>query len=402
MELRETKSKAYIGGVLCGLCISCAALIIFSIFGDIKFTSKADSSKDSIITKDVESKVELIQNSIAKYYLNDYDNEMLENGIYKGILESLGDPYSTYYSREEMQKVAESTEGVYYGIGAYVALDKETEGGRITKVMNGSPAEEAGVLDGDVIVKVDGENVLGLSLSDIVSKIKGPENTQVLLSLYREGESDYIELSVTRRQIESPTVVYEMLDGHIAYIQITEFDSVTTDQFKTALEQAKADQMESLILDLRDNPGGNLTDVVAIAGEILPKGLVVYTEDKNGKRQEYRSDGKNELDVPMVVLVNGYSASASEILAGSIKDYNKGTILGTTTYGKGIVQRIYSVSDGSAIKLTVSHYYTPNGNDIHGVGIEPDETLEFDTEAYQQDGTDNQLERAKEILGGRE
>ncbi|MBQ5674557.1 MAG: S41 family peptidase, partial [Lachnospiraceae bacterium] len=172
-------------------------------------------------------------------------------------------------------------------------------------------------------------------------------------------------------------------------------------QFIDALNQAKEASMKGLILDLRDNPGGNLTDVIAISREILPKGLVVYTEDKYGQRKEYDCDGTKEINVPMVVLVNGYSASASEILAGAIKDYKKGTILGTTTYGKGIVQKIFPNIDGSALKLTISNYYTPNGNNIHGVGVEPDEVLEFDSEAYIKDGTDNQLERAKEILGGK-
>ena len=333
--------------------------------------------------------------------MQEYDTKDLEEGIYRGMLDSLGDPYSTYYSVEELEELQNDTEGIYYGIGAYISLDQETQGGCITKVMDESPAKEAGVMDGDIIVEVNGENVLGFSLEEIVKRVKGPENTQVVLTIYRRGETDYIEKTVTRRKIESPTVVYEMMENQIAYIQITQFDSVTTGQFIAALNQAKEEKMKGLILDLRDNPGGNLTDVIAISKEILPEGLIVYTEDKNGKRKEYACDGTKEIDVPMVVLVNGYSASASEILAGAIKDYKKGTILGTTTYGKGIVQKIFPVADGSALKLTISHYYTPNGKNIHGVGVEPDEVLEFDSETYVKDGVDNQLERAKEILGGK-
>lgn len=400
MELKEARKGGYRAGLFTGLAVTCAAFIVFCLLGTIQVRFRP-TDKDSVMTEKVANKVRLLENSINQYFLNDFDKQTLETGIYKGMVENLGDPYSTYYSVEELTKVQESTEGVYYGIGAYIQVDKETEGGRITKVMAGSPAEEAGVKDNDIIVKVDGESVLGMALSDIVGKIKGPENTEVLLTLYREGAADYIELPVTRRKIESPTVNYEMLDHQIAYIQITEFDSVTTDQFVSALNQAREEGMEKLILDLRDNPGGNLSDVIAISKQILPKGLIVYTEDKNGKRVEYSCDGTHELDVPMVVLVNGYSASASEILSGAIKDYGKGTILGTTTYGKGIVQRIFSMTDGSAIKLTVSHYYTPKGNDIHKVGIEPDETLEFDSQAYLDNGIDNQLERAKEILGGK-
>lgn len=406
MELKETKNKYYMGGLLSGLLIALLLTVLFQVFDGRKAApekaiSETEQETESIVTDKVVRKAQVIEDSINKYYLNEYDAKELENGIYKGMVESLGDPYSTYYSKKELEAVYDSVEGIYYGIGAYISLDKETEGGRITKVMEGSPAQEAGVHDNDVIVEVDGENVLGLSLDEIVSKVKGPENTQVMLTLYREGETDYIEIPVTRRKIEAPTVEYEMFDNHIAYIQITEFDSVTTEQFIEALTKAREENMESLIIDLRGNPGGNLADVVAISQQLLPEGMIVYTEDKNGKRSEYTCDGKNEIDVPMVVLVDGYSASASEILAGAIKDHKKGTLVGTTTYGKGIVQKIFSVNDGSAIKLTISNYYTPNGNNIHGVGVEPDEVVEFDAELYQKDGTDNQLERAKEILGGK-
>lgn len=403
MEVKEAKKKYYVSGLLSGLIVAVlisAGMTVYERVGSAK-TDSNTAKEEQLIDSGVIRKASLIQESIDDYFLNEYDTEKLEDGIYRGIVESLGDPYSTYYSKEELDSVQQSVEGIYYGIGAYISLDKETGGGRITKVMANSPAMEAGVKDNDIIVKVNGEDVLGLSLEDITSKVKGPENTEVVLTLYREGETDYVELAVTRREIESPTVEYEMLDGNIAYIVITEFDSVTTNQFVEALTKAKAEGMKSMILDLRSNPGGNLSDVVAISQELLPEGLIVYTEDKYGERNEYKCDGTKEIDVPMVVLVNGYSASASEILAGAIQDYKKGTILGTTTYGKGIVQKIFSVSDGSAIKLTVSHYYTPNGNDIHGVGIEPDEVLEFDNEAYLKDGTDNQLERAKEILGGK-
>ena len=200
-----------------------------------------------------------------------------------------------------------------------------------------------------------------------------------------------------RRRIESPTVEYEMYDNGMAYIQITEFDMVTSKQFEEAYNQAKSNGMRGLIIDLRSNPGGNLTTVCDIARMILPKGLIVYTEDKYGKRDEYTCDGKNRIEVPLVVLTNGYSASASEILAGAVKDYGIGKIVGTTTYGKGIVQKIINLSDGSALKLTVSTYYTPNGNNIHQIGVEPDVEVPFDAEQYQN-GTDNQLERAKEVL----
>lgn len=407
--LKAARKSGFAGGITTGLVIGaiiiCTSYIASQLTPSKASTTALNATKEGteqVIDNDVVKKLKLLEESIDEYYLEDVENEQVENSLYKGFVAGLGDPYSTYYSKEELEEVYDSTEGIYYGIGAYISLDEATGGGKITKVMPNTPAEEAGVHDNDIIVAVDGENVLGMTLSEIVSKVKGPEKTQVMLTLYREGEADYLEISVTRMKIESPTVTYEMYEDGIAYIQITEFDSVTTDQFREKLNQAKAEGMKSLILDLRDNPGGNLSDVVDISGEILPKGLVVYTEDRDGKRKEYSCDGENEIQVPMVVLVNGNSASAAEILAGAIKDYDKGTILGTTTFGKGIVQRIFGLSDGSAIKLTVSHYYTPNGNDIHGVGIEPDETLELDYEKYLEDKSDNQLERAKQILKGKQ
>lgn len=240
--------------------------------------------------------------------------------------------------------------------------------------------------------------IQGLDLSEIVARIKGEAGTTVHLTIYREGETDYLEVDVERRKIESPTVNYEMYDNGVGYIQITEFDEVTTDQFKEALAVIKGSDAKGLILDLRSNPGGSLPVVVDIARSILPKGLIVYTEDKYGERDEYTCDGKRELQIPMVVLINGNSASASEILAGAIKDYDKGTLIGTTTFGKGIVQRVLPLTDGTALKLTISSYFTPKGNNIHGIGIEPDIECEFDSDAFYEDQVDNQLERAKQEI----
>ena len=268
----------------------------------------------------------------------------------------------------------------------------------ISSVIPNTPAEEVGLRAGDIIYKVEDTSTQGMETTEVVKLIKGEEGTTVHLTIVRENESDFLEMDVERRKIETPTVNYEMKDNGIAYIQITEFDEVTTDQFSEALAVCKGSDMKGLVLDLRGNPGGSLSVVCDIARKLLPKGLIVYTEDKYGQKEEYSSDGTNQIEVPMVVLVNGYSASASEILAGAIKDYGVGTLMGTTTFGKGIVQRIISLSDGSALKLTVSKYYTPNGQNIHGVGIEPDEVVEFDSDAYYNDDIDNQLDAAMEYL----
>lgn len=354
----------------------------------------------SVVNEDTEKKLAAIEDVINEYYYQDADIDVdaMTEGMYAGMVSALGDPYSVYYTEEEWDDLMRETEGIYYGIGAYLMIDQNTGAAKISGVIDNTPAQEAGLRADDLIYMVDGEMTMGLELSEIVARVKGEEGTTVHLTIYREGESDYLEIDVERRKIESPTVNYEMLENDIGYIQITEFDDVTTVQFTEALAVVKDSGAKGLILDLRGNPGGSLNVVVDIAREILPKGLIVYTEDKYGERDEYNCDGRKELDIPLVVLVNGNSASASEILAGAIKDYKKGILIGTTTFGKGIVQRVLPLTDGTALKLTISSYYTPNGNNIHGVGIEPDVVCEFDSDAYYDDGVDNQLERAVEEM----
>ncbi len=380
-----------------------AALIAGCIFAFTKVYEAVDSrnvtkngTADSIVNEDTEKKLAAIEDVIEEYYYQDEDIDVdaMTEGMYAGMVDSLGDPYSVYYTEEEWNDLMQETEGVYYGIGAYLMIDPNTGLGKISGVIDNTPAQEAGLRADDLLYLVDGVSTMGMELSEIVAMVKGEEGTTVHLTIYREGENDYLEIDVERRKIESPTVNYEMLEDNIGYIQITEFDEVTTDQFTEALAVIKGSEARGLILDLRGNPGGSLSVVVDIAREILPKGLIVYTEDKYGQRDEYTCDGKNELNMPLVVLVNGNSASASEILAGAIKDYKKGTLLGTTTFGKGIVQRVLPLTDGTALKLTISAYYTPNGNNIHGVGIEPDVVCEFDSDTYYEDGVDNQLEAA--------
>lgn len=355
-------------------------------------------SENSVATQNTLGKLGVIEETIEKYYLEDVKEQTLEDGIYKGMVEALGDPYSTYYAPEELEQIQEKTEGIYYGIGAYIGIDTETSLPRLSSIIDGTPAQESGLRAGDLIYQVDGKDVQGLELEQVTSLVKGEEGTTVRLTIIREGESDYLEIDVMRRKVESPTVNQEMLDERIGYIQITEFDSVTLDQFTEALAVCRGHGMEGLILDLRGNPGGNLSTVCDIARQILPEGLIVYTEDKNGKRTEYSCDGKHEMTEELVVLVDVNSASASEILAGAIKDYGIGTLVGTTTFGKGIVQRIITLTDGSAVKLTVSHYYTPDGNNIHELGIAPDVEIPFDGEAYYNDGVDNQLEEAVRLM----
>ncbi len=350
----------------------------------------------SITDVNVGKKLAVLEETIGKYFWKDVAEETLEDGLYRGLLDSLDDPYSVYYTSEELIALQQQTEGIYYGIGAYIQ-DGDAGYVQISRVIKNTPAEESGLMQGDYIYKVNDEDMQGKDKTYVVSKIKGEEHTFATITVIRENVAEPIDISVERRKIESPTVEYEMYDNGMAYIQITEFDLVTTGQFESAYNQAKAEGMKGLIIDLRSNPGGNLSTVCDISRMLLPKGMIVYTEDKYGKREEYTCNGENRIEVPLVVLTNGYSASASEILAGAVKDYGIGKLVGTTTFGKGIVQKVIDLSDGSAIKLTVSSYFTPKGNNIHGIGVEPDVEVQFDAELYKN-GTDNQLEKAKEVL----
>ena len=414
---QDKSGKFFWGGLFTGLIMSLLVVSSVYVVNRIQYAHKSgqtvglhtreDESQENTdgatvtgeaVTDDTVAKMKVIENVIDTYfYKEDVDKDAMVDGIYKGMVESLGDPYSEYYSKEELESLYQDSLGVYYGVGAYVSLDTTTGLAKISGIIADTPAEEADLRAEDIIYKVDDVDVTGMSLQETVSLIKGEENTTVKLTLIRDGKE--IEKEVTRRRVESPTVKFEMLDDGMAYIQITEFDTVTVDQFTEAMAMARGNDMKGLILDLRSNPGGNLSSVVSIAQQMLPKGLIVYTVDRDGNREEYSCDGSRELDVPMVVLVNGNSASASEILAGAIKDYGIGTLVGTTTFGKGIVQRPIELSDGSAVKLTISSYYTPNGINIHGIGIEPDVECEFDSERYYSDEAyDNQLEKAKEVL----
>ncbi len=399
----EKKTRYYLLGLVTGLVLSMIVMLmtvsVIRFYRNIQIVRGREQADavESVTDDTVVEKLGVLEETVDKYFWKDVEGDTLQNGIYKGMLAALDDPYSVYYTKEELIDLQQQTEGIYYGIGAYISKDLDTGYVQISKIIKNTPAEESNLEQGDYIYAIEGESMYGKESDYVVSKIKGEEGTFVTITVLREGEADPIDIDVERRKIESPTVEYEMYDNGVAYIQITEFDLVTTGQFEEAYGQARADGMKGLIIDLRSNPGGNLSTVCDIARMLLPKGLIVYTEDKYGEREEYKCDGKNEIDVPLVILADGYSASASEILTGAVKDYGIGTIVGTTTYGKGIVQKVINLSDGSALKLTVSTYYTPNGNNIHGIGIEPDIEVPFDAEQYKN-GVDNQLEKAKEVL----
>lgn len=343
-----------------------------------------------------------VKGIISKYYLGDITEEEYRVAELRSLLDALDDPYSCYYTKEEYVSILESTNGIYSGIGSTVSQSAQTGVIKIVKPFTGGPAYEAGLLPDDIIYTIEGEEVTGKDLSQVVSIMKGERGTDVTIEVVREGVPDPIEFVITRDRIEVPTVEYEMLDDGIGYIYVLEFDQVTEEQFRNALDDLEKQGMKGLVIDVRNNPGGLLHIVVGMLERLLPEGIIVYTEDKNGEGDEYFSNDKEKIDIPVTVLINGNSASASEIFAGALQDYGVATIVGTTSFGKGIVQKLIPLSDGSAVKITESRYFTPNGKCIHGEGIIPDVEVELDeglekmVEIPKED--DNQLQKAIEIL----
>ena len=397
-------TRRFIAGILIGflvsvLVVSAAVLSLLYVYKGNGVPGLSVTGESDLLNEDTLNKIQALEDVIDTYYYKtDVDKQDEADGIYKGLMNSLGDPYSVYYTEEELDEMMNNTKGIYYGIGAYVSFDNTINMARISGVMPGSPAESAELCVDDIIYEINKESTQGLTLEEVVGLIKGEAGTTVHLTLVRNGSASNVEVDVERAQIEVPTVSSEVFDNNVGYLKITEFDEVTYSQFVENMAELRAQNIEGLIIDLRSNPGGNLSTVCDIARQLLPKGVIVYTEDREGNREDYTCDGQNEIDIPVVVLVNQYSASASEILAGAIKDYNLGKLVGKTTYGKGIVQRIFDLKDGTAVKLTVSSYFTPNGINIHGVGIEPDVEVEYDGEAYAKDKTDTQLDKAKEVM----
>lgn len=350
----------------------------------------------------VQSKAKRIQSIIQQYFLFDEDGKQVEEYIYKGLMAGLDDPYSVYYTEEEFNDLMEDTTGEYCGIGAMVTKNMVTGTVSIAKVFKGSPAEEAGLRNGDIFYQVGDVEVTSDMDLDILVKqhVKGEEGTTVHLKMYRPSDENYVEMDVVRRQIEVPTVEYEMKADHLGYIVVSQFDDVTTEQFKAAISDLESQGMEGLLIDLRGNPGGVLDTAVDMLDYMLPddlgqysegdgankgKTLIVSTADRNEQGEKYYCKDGHSVDIPVVILMDGNSASASEVFAGAMRDYDRADLVGTTSFGKGIVQSLLPLGDGSAVKLTTAHYYSPSGFDLHGVGLEPDVEVayEYPEEANQ-------------------
>ena len=385
-----------------GVAIGVAATLVVTGAGFVSYQKVLFPKGNALSDMKTVQKLNYLEELIDEEYLDEKDESSLREGLYAGLLSGLQDPYSTYYTAEQYKELNTSNEGSYVGIGA--VLQKDNDGGAtVVQLYEGGPGEQAGLKTGDVIKAIDGTDVTEKETSDIASMVRDSEKDSVTLTIQRENEEKTQDIKVEIRDVEIKTVSHEMLSGDTGYIRISEFSEVTSDQYKKAFADLKSQGMKKLVVDLRDNPGGLLNTVCDILRQILPEGLIVYTEDKNGKREEETCDGKNELTMPLAVLVNGNSASASEIFAGAVKDYGIGTIVGTTTYGKGVVQTIQPLTDGSAVKITIAKYFTPKGNDINKKGITPDVEAELSGDitdwAELTHEEDTQLQTALKELG---
>ena len=381
--MEQKKKKGYGAGIVTG--ILATVLVSLLLLGGFRvITNTAGSYASGKVTeKEVSKKLNKLNALIDKYYLyeDEIDTDKLAEGIYSGYTSALGDKYTVYYDEDETKALMESTSGTFSGVGATLTKN----------VYEDSPAEKAGLKAGDILEKIDDHEVGDEQLDTVVSWIKGEKGTEVKITVLRDGEE--LELTATRDTIEVKTVSYEMKENQIGYIRVSEFDTVTYDQFKEALDDLEKQGMQGLIVDLRNNPGGSLDTVTNMLRLLLPEGTIVSTKDKNGKTDEITCDGTHEFKKPMAVLVNQYSASASEIFSGAVQDYGTAKIVGVTTYGKGVVQQLMDLGDGTCLKVTIAEYYTPNGRSINGKGVEPDVEVEYQ---YDEENpkADNQLDQA--------
>ena len=393
--------KSFFKGALTG---ALAVLLIMSMVscgiklpGTSKTSKKSSSTSNSeeLLDDSTKTKLELLEQLVDESYSGDIDMDDLQEGLYRGYIDGLGDKYSVYYDEDETKALMQSTSGEFGGIGALFSQDKDTKVITFLKVYEGSGAEEAGFKVDDILYKVDGKDISGEDLSEVVSKIRGDEGTTVELTVLRGDDGEEYTATVTRKIVQTDTVYHEMKEDKIGYIQVTEFDDVTTDQYKEALEDLENQGMKGLVVDLRNNPGGNVDTVTDMLDLMLPEGTTLSIKDKQGKESVYESDDEHQFTKPLVVLVNENSASASEIFSSAIQTFGTGEVVGTTTYGKGVVQQIFDLKDGTSVKLTIAEYLIAGQFGINGKGVTPDVEVQYEKDAQNPD-RDNQLEKALE------
>ncbi len=353
--------------------------------------------EDKFTEEDLQLLWEVWQIIEAEYDGELPDDEELTYSAIQGVLKTLGDDFTRFAPPDVAERMREDLQGSFEGIGAFVR-ENEAGNAEIVRPMDGQPADIAGLKAGDVVTAVDGESMIGRSLDEVIALIRGPEGTEVVLTIAREGVDEPFEVAITRKRIEILTVESEMLDEGIAYVRLTSFNRQADSELRAAIEELLAQDPQGLILDLRDNPGGYLDQSIAVSDIFLPEGIVLYDRSSTfGTDDAYRSDdGDLAEDIPLVVLINAGSASASEIVAGAIKDHGRGTLIGETTFGKGSVQQSHMLSDGSELRVTIARWYTPNNESIDGTGIEPH--IEVPTPDTLGGEGDTQLERAVEFL----
>ena len=378
----NSNSKSRILNVLLGFFI---ALAVFVVVGMMFVRAYGFSLEEYLELKQFES-------LIRQTYYKDTDDIDFVEGMKKGMVEQLGDPYSKYLNKEEFKRMMEDTAGNFVGIGVYIAPNKN---GEITVVspIKGTPAEKAGIKSGDIISTVDGKNYDAKTMNDAVKAMRGEKGKTVVVGIL-DSKRQYKEYKIIREDIRTESVFSRMLDNNLGYIQITSFEERTAEEFREHLAKLKKNNIKGLILDLRSNPGGLVDQVVSVADQILPEALIVYSSNRVGKKDYAKSDNKESLKIPVVMLVDEGSASASEILSGALQDNKKATILGQQTYGKGVIQSIMELDKGGLV-ITTAQYFTPNGNVVDKKGITPDVKVEYKKTG---DKSDTQLEKAIEIL----
>lgn len=346
-------------------------------------------------------KISTIATILDQKYVDEIDFDKMEEGIYDGMVRALGDPYTDYMTAEEFSQFLEDNEGEFYGIGVEVIADTTDGSIRVISPIIGTPAERAGILPDDRIIKVNDTDVSAESIDEAIKLIKGEEGTSVKVTIYRQSTGEIKDFDIVREKINVQTVESKIVDDNIGYLRITSFKENTYDQFKEHYDNLMGQNIKGLVIDVRNNPGGNLDVVEKITDMLIPEGTLVYTIDKEGKREDYTSDAEC-INIPLCVLVNGNSASASEILSGAVQDTGTGKLVGTQTFGKGLVQGLYPLSDGSGLKITIQKYYTPKGVCIQGEGIAPDYVVELPEELQYQltieEDKDTQLQKALEVI----
>ena len=418
--VKPKKVKTYAQGIRNGIIISIAILVIVAICASIiivkqwpqlsNYANKEVPEEEVVDNSGlnlsrVKTKLNVLRTLVENRFLFEADPKVAEAGIYKGYMESLGDKYSEYYTEDEYTELQIDTKGSFGGIGAVISQSADGTLS-IGRVYEGCPAEKAGLQVGDVIYYVDDVYAYDYTMDELVEDyIRGKPGTVVVLTVLRGEEKEQVEIEITRDIIDIPLVTSEVVDDNIGLIVVEQFTTAVTDQFKAAVDDLTDNQKVSgLIIDLRDNPGGMLMSAVDMAGYLLPDdindGLITYTADKYGEGERLFSNDNHKVDVPVVILVNGSSASASEVFTGAMMDgFPDLKVVGEQTFGKGIVQDIIPLGDGTAIKMTTAHYYTPSGFDLHGEGLKPDVIVELSPKCKMyNDENDNQFKKAKQLL----